>query len=105
MLFRSGYSTPYANTLYKPFGSVLSDGTRLFVTDNDNHRILIFNSIPTDMSGAAYSADVVLGQPDMFSMKINQKDSDPPPDPPSLPAAQTMYWPDGLYLEIGRAHV
>jgi hypothetical protein len=31
------------------------------VTDLDNHRVLVFNSIPTS-NGA--SADVVLGQPD-----------------------------------------
>ena len=94
-----GYSNPYADTLYKPFGSVFSDGNRLFVTDNNNHRVLIFNSIPSDMSGVPYSADIVLGQPDMFSMLINQADSDPPPDPPSPPMAWTMYWPDGLYLD------
>ncbi len=42
----------------------LSDGTRLFVADGGNDRILIFNTIPTT-SGA--SADVVLGQPDFTS--------------------------------------
>ncbi len=38
----------------------LSDGTRLFVADGGNDRVLIFNSIPT-ANGAA--ADEVLGQP------------------------------------------
>lgn len=40
---------------------VLSDGTRLFIADGGNDRVLIYNSIPT-VSGAP--ADVVLGQPD-----------------------------------------
>ena len=39
----------------------LSDGTKLFIADGGNDRILIFNSIPT-ANGAA--ADIVLGQPD-----------------------------------------
>jgi uncharacterized protein (TIGR03437 family) len=39
----------------------LSDGTRLFVADGGNDRVLIFNSIPTN-NGA--KADFVLGQPD-----------------------------------------
>ena len=38
----------------------LSDGTRLFVADGGNDRVLIFNTIPTQ-NGAA--ADEVLGQP------------------------------------------
>ncbi|MGD0199417.1 MAG: hypothetical protein ABSD27_01560 [Bryobacteraceae bacterium] len=37
----------------------LSDGTRLFIADGGNDRVLVFNSIPTQ-SGA--KADVVLGQ-------------------------------------------
>ncbi|MFL6452074.1 MAG: RICIN domain-containing protein [Bryobacteraceae bacterium] len=39
----------------------LSDGTRLFIADGGNDRVLIFNSIPTT-NGA--NADSVLGQPD-----------------------------------------
>jgi hypothetical protein len=39
--------------------SVHSDGTRLFVADEANHRVLIWNAMPT-MNGKA--ADLVLGQ-------------------------------------------
>ena len=39
----------------------LSDGTRLFIADGGNDRVLIYNSIPT-VNGAP--ADAVLGQPD-----------------------------------------
>jgi uncharacterized protein (TIGR03437 family) len=45
----------------------LSDGTRLFVADGGNDRILIFNQIP-GANGA--SADVVLGQIDFTSTTI-----------------------------------
>ncbi len=41
----------------------LSDGTRLFVADGGNDRVLIFNTIPTQ-NGAA--ADEVLGQPNFL---------------------------------------
>jgi hypothetical protein len=95
-----GQSYPGPNTLSKPFGSVYYDGSRLFVCDNDNHRVLIFNDIPRDMNGPAesYSADVVLGQPDMYHNLVNQVDPDPPPDPPSEPTARTLYWPDAAVL-------
>ena len=42
----------------------LSDGTRLYISDAGNDRVLVFNRIPT-FNGA--TADVVLGQPDMTS--------------------------------------
>jgi len=48
--------------------AVTSDGTRLFVTDLGNNRVLIFNRIPTT-NGAA--ADVAVGQPDLVSAIAN----------------------------------
>jgi uncharacterized protein (TIGR03437 family) len=42
----------------------LSDGTRLYIADGGNDRVLIFNHIPT-VNGAP--ADVVLGQPDQYA--------------------------------------
>jgi uncharacterized protein (TIGR03437 family) len=42
----------------------LSDGTRLYIADTGNDRVLVYNSIPTS-NGLA--ADVVLGQPDFFA--------------------------------------
>ena len=49
-----------AATLSSPT-DVWSDGTRLLVADQGNHRVLLWNTFPT-RSGAP--ADVVLGQPD-----------------------------------------
>lgn len=48
-----------ANRLRRPNG-VSTDGTRLFITDTLNNRVVIYNQIPTQ-NGA--SADLVLGQP------------------------------------------
>jgi|GEM_PF-1563754 len=45
-----------------------TDGTHLFVADTENHRVLIYNSIPTT-NGA--KADVVLGQNDFVSNQTN----------------------------------
>ncbi|MFA5936625.1 MAG: NHL repeat-containing protein [Candidatus Paceibacterota bacterium] len=49
---------PGANTLSSPY-SVYSDGTKLFIADYANHRVLIYNTIPA-IDGA--SANVVIGQ-------------------------------------------
>lgn len=56
-----------ANTLASPV-SVTSDGTRLYVTDLGNNRVLIWNTIPTQNQQAA---DLVIGQPDMKSNSDN----------------------------------
>jgi hypothetical protein len=56
-----------ANTLNRLF-SCTSDGIRLFVTDTINHRVLIFNTIPTNNFE---DADIVIGQPDLSSSTAN----------------------------------
>lgn len=50
-----------AHTLNWP-KAVWSDGTKLFISDGENHRVLIYHTIPTSNNAAA---DVVIGQPDM----------------------------------------
>jgi hypothetical protein len=52
---------PTARTLDRPAG-LASDGTKLFVLDRDNHRVLIYNEIPTTNNAAA---DVVIGHDTM----------------------------------------
>ena len=42
----------------------LSDGTRLYVADGGNDRVLVYETIPTQN---AVRADVILGEPDEFS--------------------------------------
>lgn len=48
---------------------IYSTGTKLYVADNNNHRVLIWNAIPT---ANFTSADVVIGQPNFTSNSANQ---------------------------------
>jgi uncharacterized protein (TIGR03437 family) len=70
----------------------LSDGTRLFIADGGNDRVLIYNTIPTQ-NGA--KADVILGQPDenasvvssftdLFHPLLRQSAADITPTPTGL---------------------
>ncbi len=52
---------PTARTLDRPSG-LATDGQRLFIMDRDNHRVLIYNSIPTTNNA---EADVVIGHSTM----------------------------------------
>lgn len=47
------------NTLAQPLGNVAGDGTRLFIADTSNNRVLGFSSVP---SSPAAAASFVLGQ-------------------------------------------
>lgn len=49
-------------TLDRPSG-LATDGVRLFILDRDNHRVLIYNQVPTANNAAA---DVVIGHDTMF---------------------------------------
>jgi uncharacterized protein (TIGR03437 family) len=54
-------NVPNAKSMRGPSGLWIQNG-KLYVADTQNHRVLIFNSIPTS-NGAA--ADLVLGQPNL----------------------------------------
>ncbi|HMU39228.1 MAG TPA: NHL repeat-containing protein [Pseudomonadota bacterium] len=56
-----------AATMNRPIG-VATDGKRLAVADYSNHRVLLWNTLPT-VSGA--NADVILGQPNAGSVLPN----------------------------------
>ncbi|UCD55253.1 MAG: hypothetical protein JSV93_00205, partial [Candidatus Omnitrophota bacterium] len=71
-----------ANSLWRP-GIVFTDGKRLFITESDNNRVLIYNSIPTSNNA---SADVVIGQADFISNTLNQGSI----------GANTLYFPSGV---------
>ncbi len=70
----------------------LSDGTRLFIADGGNDRVLIYNTIPTQN---AVAADEILGQPDenqsvvtsftdLFHPLLRQSAADITPTPTGL---------------------
>lgn len=75
-----------ANTLSLP-GSIFSDGTKLFVVDGLNHRVLIYNTIPTGPNAAA---DVVVGQPDFSGNSANQG---------GVAAANTLNAPSDVWVD------
>ena len=56
---------------------VTSDGTRLFVADCENNRVLVWNTWPTTNGQAA---DAVLGQSDFNHTAANDDDQDGTPD-------------------------
>lgn len=58
--------TPGNNTLSSPAGVPASNGTRLAVADMGNHRVLLWDALPT---GTASVANVVLGQ-DLFTQNM-----------------------------------
>jgi len=63
----ANYDGVTSHSMYQPF-IMASDGTRLVVSDTYNHRILIWNTIPTT---SFQDADLVLGQPNMTSSTAN----------------------------------
>jgi hypothetical protein len=74
-----------ARTLSYPMGASY-DGTRLFVSDNENHRVLGWNALP---STDQVAADLVLGQPDMVSSAGNNGGK----------SGQTLLYPGGVYTD------
>lgn len=59
--------------LNKPRGVYVAGG-RIYVADSDNHRVLIWNSIPTQHGAAA---DVVLGQDSFLGVSANRGGTQP----------------------------
>lgn len=90
--FQTGQSAdiilhPYADAstakgLYGP-SRAMSDGTRLFVSDSRNNRVLIWNSVPTNNYEPA---DIVVGQ---MNFESNYSSNGP----------SGMCWPMGVYSD------
>lgn len=83
---------------------VLSDGTRLYVADGGNDRVLVYNQIPTQNATAA---DAILGEPDQFSDVYTNESltitsaSNVTPTPTSLAwDGQNLYVPDANNYRI-----
>ncbi|MBC6995100.1 NHL repeat-containing protein [Lewinella lacunae] len=74
------------STLIYPSG-LWSDGSRLVVCDAWNHRVLIWNTLPTE---DGQPADLVLGQPDFLGNAPNVSGIG------STPSAQSLNWPYGV---------
>jgi hypothetical protein len=83
---------PTAQSLNEP-GAVTSDGTRLFVADSRNNRVLVYNTFPTSNQP---TADIVLGQADFTHSGDNAG---------GATSAQSLSFPDGLFLAKGHLFV
>lgn len=82
---------PSASTLDSPTG-IYCDDTRLIVVDQDNHRVLIWNSHPTQNGQAA---DFVLGQADFTQNSMNQG--------LGTSSSTGLYTPSGV--EVSNGHI
>jgi hypothetical protein len=80
-----------ATTFNSPTG-VWTDGTRIAVADQNNHRVLLWNTFPTANGQAA---DVALGRGDF-------NNSDPPASPPT---ASSMNTPVDVFFDGERLYV
>lgn len=85
----------FSHALNAPRSAVLtSDGKKLIVADTTNHRVLIWNTIP---SGDGLSADVVLGQEDFTHCTANDANQNNEPD--AAPTARTMNFPHAVWSD------
>jgi hypothetical protein len=85
-----------ANGLNRPYFLSVYAG-KLFVADSQNHRVLIYNVIPT-ANGA--SADIVLGQYDFDHVVENDDDHSGVAD--ANPSARTLCYPVGVFATDGK---
>jgi len=83
--------SPSANNMNYPYIGVFSNGTQLFVTDDSNHRVMIWDTFPTTNFQAA---NVVLGQND-FTCDVSDNDGSGTCTSGS-PSAQNLDAPDGV---------
>ena len=84
--------TPNASRMSGPAGVAL-DGTHLLVSDTENHRVLIWNSVPTS---TATPADLVLGQADFSGRRPNRGRGDQNADGYSDAGADGFFSPMGV---------
>jgi hypothetical protein len=79
---------PSARSLNGPYGGVWSNGVQLFIADQGNSRVLIWNDFPTS---SFQPADMVLGQSNFTNSRYNDDDQDGAQD--ATPSARTFYYP------------
>jgi sugar lactone lactonase YvrE len=83
--------TPSATTMSGPAGVAL-DGTHLIVSDTENHRVLIWNAVPS----ATAKADLVLGQMDFSGRLPNRGRGDADGDGYSDANTDGFFYPTGV---------
>ncbi len=84
-----------------PIQPVISpDGKKLIVSDGENHRVLIWNALPT---AAGQAPDLVLGQASLTHCSSNDDNQDHLSDP--SPTARTLSGPAGVWTDGTRLAV
>lgn len=91
-----------ANNLNSPRGHAVTPDGKLIVADTDNHRVLIWNELPT---ANGTPPDLVLGQDSFTNCTANDDDQDNTPSPDWPPHAYTLssptaVWSDGEKLLV-----
>lgn len=82
-----------AGRMNLPCGVLVDDAGRLIVADAWNHRLLVWNSVPTE---TGCPADHVIGQPTMDAVD---------PNAGGELDGSTFYWPFGIAMVDGRFYV
>lgn len=93
----TGTASGLSQSAFRQPTAVASDGTRLVVSDTNNNRVLIWNSIPAANNAPA---DLVLGQPDFTTSTPNTGTGDP-----NRPSAKTLRGPEGVWIQNGKLFV
>ena len=78
--------------MHLPTGVLVTDDGRLVVADAWNHRVLVWDHVPS----LACAPDVVLGQPSAAETEPNRGGE---------PSARSFYWPFGIAVVDGRFYV
>ena len=85
---------PSETTLHGPSG-VFTDGTRLAVADSENHRVLVWNTLPITNT----PADIVLGQSDFVTGAQNGGAGDVDGDGDIDASATSLHYPGGVWFD------
>lgn len=95
--FTSGSPGCARDEIYGPASVAITQDGKLVVVDVGNHRILIWNSLPTSNG---QGADLVLGQSDFTHCEENDDNQDGIAD--AAPTARTLHAPRGLWTDGNR---
>ncbi|HEU4539059.1 MAG TPA: hypothetical protein VFS00_33290, partial [Polyangiaceae bacterium] len=95
------WQSPSAASLNAPEDAFV-EGGRLYVADTGNHRVLVWNSLPT---ADGQPADLVVGQADFAGTRPNRGAGDGDGDGDSDASAGGFFYPSALAVEGGRLFV
>ena len=87
---------------FKHPAALWSDGERLIVADSEKHRILVWNTFPTESFQAP---DVILGQSVMSNIMPNDDDQDDETDAGGTASARTLSYPRSIDVMDGKLYV